>query len=341
VTHDDAQALDQKIRAALGRQRHSELEIAMLLAEMEDTLGYRELGFARLADYAATLGLAPRKAGDRVRVARRLDQLPEMRARLTSGELDWSRARALVAVVTPQTEAAWVDRARTVTCTRLEQEIASARRGDLPDDNEPVRGPARRRIVLDVEASDAEAIYSAIALFRAQLGAGDDEVDNGTLLAAICRNAMVKTEPEDAPTAEPYRIVVQACPGCGDAHGIEAEVSDTVASEARCDAEVIDMTPGPRQGHATRVVAPALKRRVLHRHGWKCAVPHCKCRLWLHIHHLDAWADGGRTTDENLVPLCSIHHRIVHDGRLSVQRLSGRIVVEHGDGRRFVGAYAP
>ena len=46
------------------------------------------------------------------------------------------------------------------------------------------------------------------------------------------------------------------------------------------------MRPGPDQGHASRVNAPVLRRKLLHRAGWKCEVPGCTNRLWLDVHHL-------------------------------------------------------
>ena len=46
-----------------------------------------------------------------------------------------------------------------------------------------------------------------------------------------------------------------------------------------------------------------------------CAHPHCsivfdRCR----IHHIIAWAIGGRTDLDKLLPLCETHHHLVHEG---------------------------
>ena len=45
-------------------------------------------------------------------------------------------------------------------------------------------------------------------------------------------------------------------------------------------------------------------------------------RLWnrrfLHAHHVEHWAHGGETKLDNLVLLCSRHHRFVHEGGYSV-----------------------
>jgi hypothetical protein len=33
------------------------------------------------------------------------------------------------------------------------------------------------------------------------------------------------------------------------------------------------------------------------------------------VHHIEHWADGGRTCLSNLVLLCRHHHRLLHEGR--------------------------
>ena len=43
----------------------------------------------------------------------------------------------------------------------------------------------------------------------------------------------------------------------------------------------------------------------------------------MHAHHIQHWARGGSTTLENLVQLCSYHHRLVHEGGFSVERAAG------------------
>jgi hypothetical protein len=57
----------------------------------------------------------------------------------------------------------------------------------------------------------------------------------------------------------------------------------------------------------------AFRLRAIHR---TCAAPDCPVRFddW-HIHHLKEWGDGGMTNLENLRPLCSRRHHLVHEVR--------------------------
>jgi 5-methylcytosine-specific restriction protein A len=42
-------------------------------------------------------------------------------------------------------------------------------------------------------------------------------------------------------------------------------------------------------------------------------------------HHIEFWARGGRTNLPNLIPLCYVHHRLVHEGGWQVIRAGDRL----------------
>lgn len=48
-------------------------------------------------------------------------------------------------------------------------------------------------------------------------------------------------------------------------------------------------------------------------------------------HHVVHWADGGETSLENLVLLCRVHHRLVHEGGFHIERqANGKIRFRDG-----------
>ncbi|MHB2016039.1 MAG: HNH endonuclease signature motif containing protein [Candidatus Xenobia bacterium] len=55
------------------------------------------------------------------------------------------------------------------------------------------------------------------------------------------------------------------------------------------------------------------------RDAFKCSVPGCMHTLYIEVHHLEEWWRGGKHTMDNLVLLCSAHHRMWHDGLLSAR----------------------
>ena len=66
-----------------------------------------------------------------------------------------------------------------------------------------------------------------------------------------------------------------------------------------------------------RLVQPAL-RRALEARDRGCRFPGCSHERWLDAHHVVHWADGGETSLENTLLLCSRHHRFLHEGGFAI-----------------------
>jgi uncharacterized protein DUF222/HNH endonuclease len=86
-----------------------------------------------------------------------------------------------------------------------------------------------------------------------------------------------------------------------------------------CDAAVIPVVMnGDSQpldvGARQRTIPPAIRWAVEARDRG-CAHPGCdRPPSWSEVHHIKHWADGGPTAVGNLVMLCKVHHRGVHEG---------------------------
>jgi hypothetical protein len=64
-------------------------------------------------------------------------------------------------------------------------------------------------------------------------------------------------------------------------------------------------------GRRVRKAPPALRRAVRERDGYRCRFPGCQSRR-VDLHHIQHWANGGPTSQDNLLCLCRRHHMIVH-----------------------------
>ena len=106
-------------------------------------------------------------------------------------------------------------------------------------------------------------------------------------------------------------VAATAAPSAGsqtvldEAGGIH--VSEKTARRVACDAATVTMCHGPGGeildvGRRTRTVSPAL-RRALAARDRQCRFPGCGNRR-CDSHHVEHWADGGRTALDNLVLLC-------------------------------------
>lgn len=90
-------------------------------------------------------------------------------------------------------------------------------------------------------------------------------------------------------------------------------------------------------GRARRTIPSAIGRALWLRDGG-CRAPGCGRRHHLHAHHIEAWADGGKTSASNLVLLCPTHHVLVHERQLFVDVNEGKIVFRNAHGLKMNAA---
>ena len=94
-------------------------------------------------------------------------------------------------------------------------------------------------------------------------------------------------------------------------------------------------------GRASREPPAWLRRQVRRRDAHTCVFPGCEMRSFLHTHHIHWWDFGGRTNLNNLITVCTFHHKLVHEHGWRVE-LHGSTPVWFGpDGRRLHGGPAP
>ncbi|NEE04075.1 DUF222 domain-containing protein [Phytoactinopolyspora halotolerans] len=101
-------------------------------------------------------------------------------------------------------------------------------------------------------------------------------------------------------------------------------ISSEALRRLACDADIttvlVDQHGVPlRVGRAERLVTPGIYTALIARDRG-CAFPGCtRPPAWTQAHHIVHWADGGPTDLENLVLVCTYHHRVVHHGGWEVR----------------------
>jgi hypothetical protein len=121
-----------------------------------------------------------------------------------------------------------------------------------------------------------------------------------------------------------------------------ANIATSVARRLGCNAGILPAVLGGRSevldlGRTTRTPNRAQRRakEALHEH---CAFPGCTRPFrWCQLHHIVHWIDGGPTDLENLVPLCSRHHHLHHEGRFRIVRRPDRTLYVVDPEGRWVG----
>lgn len=95
-----------------------------------------------------------------------------------------------------------------------------------------------------------------------------------------------------------------------------------------CDAEIVPIVLGTKSqpidvGESKRLADKRLRRALAIRDRG-CAVPGCgRTPNQCHAHHIHHWADGGKTTLNNMVLVCQFHHRLIHHAGWQVHMDNG------------------
>jgi Domain of unknown function (DUF222)/HNH endonuclease len=188
------------------------------------------------------------------------------------------------------------------------------------------------------------------------IGDSDDEAAPGDRTAASNADALVlmaETMLESGPArrngGDTHQVVVHvaasmlagAGDGATDAGACQLDhgpaLHPETARRLSCDASVVRILERDGRplsvGRKTRSIPPSL-RRALRSRDRCCRFPGCDHTRFLHAHHLEHWARGGRTDLSNLIHLCSHHHRLVHEGGYTVeQRPGGALRFRRPDGK--------
>jgi hypothetical protein len=130
----------------------------------------------------------------------------------------------------------------------------------------------------------------------------------------------------------------------GDAHvgaagdrDVDVDVEPTVDAPARAAKLGVPAHPRAKQN-----VPPAVRRAVLARDQHRCRVPGCTHATFVDVHHVRPRAEGGGHKPDNLITVCSAHHRASHRGELIIKREdSGVLSFRHADGTDYGHAVTP
>jgi HAMP domain-containing protein len=330
---------------------------------------HAQLGYATYFEYLErTFGYGPRAAHERLRVAQALDDLPELRARLAAGRLNWSTVRELTRVAVPETEVEWAEAAEGWTVREVERAVKGRLPGDRPED--PRREEAAtRRLALDVSPETLATFREAVGRLRQET---ETPITDEEALLEMSRRVLGGTE--DAGEAS-YAVALTVCPSCRKGsqrgRGEIVAVDAAVVEQAQCDARRFEVpsskpakpigaadepvgrahvgtgapstTPEAKtRARASQTIPPATRRRVMARDHGRCVVPGCRCATYVDLHHLRFRSEGGGHDDDNLVVLCGAHHRATHRGRLRIDGTpSTGLNFQHADGTPYGQPLSP
>jgi len=337
--------LDRNIFTLCKHINASTYELLVLIREFDERAGWLKWGLKNCAEWLAwRCDVSMTTALEKVRVAHALKTLPGISSAFASGELSYSKVRALTRVAgrgnedellvfaLRSTAAHVAERCRELRCGS-EDSIDSAARAYAKRSLRVRRDPHRHTMTITVELplDTGELIEKALDKAR------DDEVLAAPDLAdtswstrqadAFVNLLGTYLSDNDSSTHGNDNYLVTVHVDQSALAGGEGRSALPIESVKRlcCDSQAVVITEDDKGeplsiGRKSRIVPKALQRAVRARDNDCCTFPGCANRRFMHYHHVKHWARNGETSLDNLMLLCTRHHALVHEGGFRIEK---------------------
>ncbi len=298
-------------------------------------------------------GVGMNAAREKVRVANALGELPKISAAFSTGEISYSKVRAMTRVATVDNEDYLLQIARHGTAYHMETLVQKYRRAKRLQESDDARKQHSERALHVYYEPDGSMVFQVrlpaeqgamilkaidLATDRATQEVTSDSENSAETrikgeaferrsvdaLADIAESYLANGA-ESSSSADRYQVMLHVSAETltnneGDISHLEdgPRVSAETSRRLCCDASVSVLSENEAGdtlniGRKTRVIPPAM-RRALKARDEGCRFPGCTHKHYIDGHHIKHWSKGGETSLANLVQLCRHHHRLVHEG---------------------------
>jgi len=277
-------------------------------------------------------------------VAHALKTLPVIAAAFSSGELSYSKVRALTRVARVDNEEALLAFALKTTAARVEERCRELRCGTAESVSEanraytkrslrihrdPSRGTMTITVELPLEAGELidKALDKAREISASQSPEFADEswsAQQADALVTMADAYLTGQREASTGSSENYQVTVHVDRSAlTDGHGRSGLPIESVRRLC-CDGETVVIVEDEHGeplnvGRKTRIVPTAIKRALWSRDKG-CVFPGCRNKRFVDAHHIQHWSAGGETSLDNLLLLCTRHHRLMHEGGFSIAK---------------------
>jgi hypothetical protein len=329
--------LDDSHRRASSAQR----ELFAFIAEVDIRKAWRNSGARDMVHWLRMrLGISEWKARRWIGAAHALEYLPRISEAFSSGELGIDKVVELTRFATRETEGDLIRWAKGVSSGAIR------RKGDLASRSiDEVRDAERSRslswwyfdensrfgLQAELPAADGAVVQKALERLAETIPVMPGEEDGcfaearrADALVALC-SARIAADPDpDRATVVVHAQLdgVVSGDGCELEGGpvIHPETAMRLLCDARVQTVIEDGSGQPvRLGRMTRE-PPAWMMRQLRYRDHECRFPGCGARRFTKAHHIRWWEHGGCTDLDNLLLVCTFHHKLVHEYGWGVKR---------------------
>ena len=356
ITRRSLDQLEEDIISLSSHINATEYEFLVLVREFDLRQGWRAYHFNNCAEWLnMKCGISPGTAREKIRVANALFDLTATSLAFQKGELSYSKARALTRIATPHNEEELLDYAIPATALQVEdhcRQLRNVQRDTSTADanrlhqqrylSRSLHGDGSMTISVELPKESGELVMKALELALKDMELNTDTFEGEKSLSETEDSHMAKQadalvqmakgylaggEGKKSSTADHYQVMVHVDEEVLRHAPTEKSKSDLPCETIRrlcCDSGVVVVTQDKKGNPLNvsrkhRMVQPPLKRALLARDKC-CRFPGCTHEKWLDAHHVMHWADGGETSLDNTVLLCSKHHRLLHEGGFRINK---------------------
>lgn len=342
----DKQILKQDIRSEhAGATRHQR-RLLQLISEAESSAIWADDGHRNLGQWlSAELGISNWEANRWINAAHTLPHLPHVDLAFEEARLSLVKVVELCRFAAPDTEERLVDWAERVAPASIRRKADNEVRKSLEDVKDADRCrylnywwiDEGRRLELQghfpadqgaVVATALDRMAGRLDSIQADDEAPDDEasgqwVDTLDERRADALYLLASARIADDADADRATVVVHAPldalvrggAGCEIEDGPALHTKTALRMSCDCLLEVVlhnEFGEVVGIGRKARKVPRWLLRQLKYRDG-RCTFPGCEAKHFLHAHHIVHWSRGGPTDLDNLVLVCTFHHKLVHE----------------------------
>ena len=351
--------LDRSIVNLSARINAATYELLVLVRQFDERAGWVKWGLANCAEWLHwRCDLSMSAAREKVRVAHALKVLPAISAAFSSGELSYSKVRPVTRVARADNEASLLAFALITTASRVEERCRELRCGTDASVGEANRSHSCRslRIHRDVEKGmmmitielpleTGELLEKALDRARDTTASQTSElvdeswqVQQADALVSVANAYLTGIGEKAASTSDNYQVTVHVDQSALTHFDGRSSLPIESVKRLCCDGDALVIVENEHGeplsvGRKTRTVPTAIKR-ALRARDKGCTFPGCHNKRFVDAHHIRHWSAGGETSLDNLMLLCSRHHRLVHEGGLGIERdFQNRWFFKRPDGR--------
>jgi hypothetical protein len=327
--------LISSLDAAHARVGREERELLRFIAQVDERDIWLEWGARNTAHwFSMRLGISWWKAQRLIVAAKALGHLPRISDALVSGRLSLDKVTELARFATPENEQKLIGWAEKVSGAAIRHKGDLEARRQLEEDIEAEKSRSvdwwysdegHFSLQADLPAAQGATIVRALERMAESIPAMPGEKGGSSAperradaLVALC-SARIASDPD--PDRATVIVHAQLEGLSANTGGCEVEDGPVLHPESvrrlLCNARmqtVVEDSGGNVVGLGRMHREPSawMQRQVRYRDR-ECRFPGCGARRFTQAHHLRFWSHGGRTELENLLLICSFHHKLVHE----------------------------